>query len=46
MAKDEAEFNQLKEEMIEKATGMDVQKVNEWYTQEYQKAYEIGKKYS
>ena len=46
MAKDDAEFNQLKEEMIEKATGMDVQKVNEWYTQEYQKAYEIGKKYS
>ncbi|MBQ7840065.1 MAG: extracellular solute-binding protein [Lachnospiraceae bacterium] len=46
MAKDDAEYEQLRQEMTEKAIGMEVEKVNEWYKEQYQEAYEFGQKYS
>lgn len=46
MAKDDAEYEQLRQEMTEKAEGMEVQKINDWYAKEYEEAYEFGKKYS
>lgn len=45
-AKDEAEFNKLKAELIEKAEGMGVKTINDWFATEYAKAYELGQKYS
>ena len=46
MAKDDAEYKRLQAEMKEKAEGMGVQEVNDWYAAEYEKAYEFGQKYS
>lgn len=46
MAKDEAEYERLKAEMKEKAEGMGMQEVNDWYAQEFETAYEFGSQYS
>lgn len=46
VAGDEAEFEQLRREMTEKAVGMGIDKVNEWYAAEFEKAYELGQNYS
>lgn len=46
MAKDDAEYEQLRTEMTEKAEGLGVQQINDWYAEEYEKAYEFGRKYS
>ncbi len=45
-AKDEAEYNALKAEMIEKAEGMGINDFVEWFDAEYTKAIEFGAKYS
>lgn len=45
-AKDEAEYNKLKAEMQEKAKGMGIDKVMDWYKTEYEKAFDLGAKYS
>lgn len=44
-AKNDAEYDQLKKEMVDKAQGMGIQKFVDWYTAEYQKALEFGAKY-
>ena len=46
VAEDEAEFEALRQEMEEKAIGMGVEQVNEWYATEFEKAYELGQKYT
>lgn len=46
MAENDAEYERLRLEMKEKAEGMGVQEVNDWYAAEYEKAYEFGQKYS
>lgn len=45
-AADEAEYEALRQEMTERATGMGIDQVNEWYAAEYEKAYEFGQQYS
>ena len=45
-AKDEAEFNQLKEEMISKAEGLGLNDFLQWFKTEYEKGIEFGKQYT
>lgn len=45
-AKDEAEFNALKEEMISKAEGLGINDFLEWFQTEYEAALEFGKQYT
>ena len=45
-AKDEAEFNALKEEMISKAEGLGINDFLEWFKVEYENALEFGKQYT
>lgn len=44
-AKNDAEYESLKKEMIEKSEGMGINKFVDWYTAEYTKALEFGAKY-
>lgn len=45
-ARDEAEFNSLKEEMISKAEGLGLNDFLEWFRAEYESALEFGKQYT
>lgn len=45
-AKDDAEYNKLKAEMIEKCKGLGIDKFTEWYAAEYAKALTEAAKYA
>ncbi len=45
-AKDQAEFDALYKEMVEKAEGMGINEFVDWYRAEYEKMAEFGEKYA
>jgi putative aldouronate transport system substrate-binding protein len=45
-AKDDAEYNSLKEKMISDANGVGINDFVKWYTEEYNKAVDLAAKYS
>lgn len=45
-AKDQAEFDALYEEMVEKAEGMGINEYVDWYRDEYEKGAEFAKQYT